>query len=80
MKPVIDYFLDNKFSMRYVDSSLNVVNYLRINYMEESKISITYKEGSIKVVGKGLKIKKLLDNEILVVGSIENIIIGELDG
>ena len=68
-----NYIEDNNFRFSYIDNQLDIINYLRINYMEDSKISLNYKEGNIVIKGNNLRIKKLLDDEILIVGDIENI-------
>lgn len=67
------YIEDNNFRFSYIGNQLDVINYLRINYMEDSKVSLHYKEGNIVIKGNNLRIKKLLDDEILIVGDIENI-------
>ena len=36
-------------------------------------MSVSYREGILVIKGQDLRIQKLLDNEILVVGKIENI-------
>ena len=44
-----------------------------INYMEDEKISLSYHSGTIVIKGENLRVQKLLDNEIVIVGEIENI-------
>ena len=41
--------------------------------MEDEKISLSYHLGTIVIKGENLRVKKLLDNEIVIVGEIENI-------
>ncbi|MDD6223905.1 MAG: YabP/YqfC family sporulation protein [bacterium] len=72
-----DYIQDNEFRFFYNNNQLNVINYLKINYMEDSKISLGYKNGSLIIKGQNLRIRKLLDSEILIIGSIQNIEIRE---
>lgn len=67
------YIEDNDFRFSYIDNQLDIINYLRINYMEDNKVSLHYKDGNIVIKGDNLRIKKLLDDEILIVGNIENI-------
>lgn len=68
-----EYIEDNKFRFSFVNNQLDIINYLRINYLEENKISLHYKDGNLVIKGNNLRIKKLLDDEILIVGDIENI-------
>lgn len=72
-----EYICDSIFRFSYNKDKLNVVNYLKINYMENTKISLNYSGGNLVVKGNNLRIKKLLDEELLIVGDIENIEIKE---
>ena len=73
MSRLLEYIQDNAFRITYLNSRLNVVNYTKINYLEDHKISVSYREGILVIKGQELRIQKLLDNKILVVGKIENI-------
>lgn len=67
------YIKDDEFRFTFVGRGLDVVNYSRINYMEDNKISLSYENGTFIVKGDNLRIQKLLDDEILIVGNIQNI-------
>ena len=67
------YINDINFQIVYINNELNIVNYEKINYMEDEKISLLHKNGTVVIKGKDLRVKKLLDNEIIVVGNFENI-------
>lgn len=41
--------------------------------MEENRISLQYEKGSVVVNGASLVVKKLMDEEILIVGNISSI-------
>ena len=73
MLSVMRYINDNDFKIVYVNNMLNVVNYKKINYMEDSKISLSSNDFNINVTGKDLRVKKLLDNEIAIVGTFSTI-------
>ena len=73
MSRLLDYIQDNASRITYLKSRLDVVNYTKINYLEDRKISVSYTEGIVVIKGQNLRIQKLLDDEILVVGKIENI-------
>lgn len=68
-----DYILDEEFQILYLKEKVNIKNYLKINYMERERVSLAYSNGSVIVYGRNLRIKKLLDSEILIEGNIETI-------
>lgn len=70
---IMRYINDTDFQIVYINNELNVINYDRINYMENEKISLSSKVGTVVVTGENLRVKKLLDNEIVIVGDIRNL-------
>lgn len=70
---IMRYINDTDFQIVYINGELNVINYDKINYMEDEKISLSYKNGTIVIIGENLRVKKLLDNEIVIVGDIKNL-------
>jgi len=68
IRKVIDYIKEDNFEIRIDNDYINIINYLSVNYMEEDKISIRYKDGSILIKGQGLSVIKMLDEEILIKG------------
>ncbi len=70
---VMRYINDTDFQIIYWNGNLNIVNYEKINYMEDSKISISSKNQNIVVNGENLRVKKLLESEILIVGEFFSI-------
>lgn len=72
-----DYINDNEFRFSYKKDYLNIVNYIKINYLEDTKISLNTSSGVVVVKGENLRIRKLLDDEILIGGNIQNIEIKE---
>lgn len=65
-----NYIANDEFNITIADNIINVNNYIELNYMEDEKISLTHKKGKLLIKGKNLVVKKLLDNEILIVGDI----------
>lgn len=65
--------MDEQFQVQYFRGKINIKNYTKINYMENERVSLCYVSGNVIVHGKNLRIKKLLDNEILIDGNIETI-------
>jgi len=68
-----EYILDEEFQILYLKEKVNIKNYLKINYMEKERVSLAYLNGNVIIYGKNLRIKKLLDSEILIEGNIETI-------
>ena len=74
MLDIRKFINDSSFQILYRNNSLNIINYTDINYMEESKISISvYNNKKILIKGNNLTVKKLLESEILIVGNITSI-------
>lgn len=67
------YINDVDFQVIYINNEINIVNYEKINYMENEKVSLSHKNGTVVIKGTNLRVKKLLDNEIVIVGSFENV-------
>ena len=70
---IMRYINDTDFQIIYINNQLNIVNYEKINYMEDEKISLSHKAGTIIIKGTNLRVKKLLDNEIVIVGTFNDI-------
>ena len=64
---------DSSFQILYINSSLNIINYTSINYMDDNKISIDYYANKLFIKGNNLSVKKLLESEILISGDILSI-------
>lgn len=67
------YINDTDFQIIYINNSINILNYDRINYMEDTKVSFSYQNRTIIIKGENLRVKKLLDNEIIIIGEINNV-------
>jgi sporulation protein YqfC len=70
---IMRYINDTDFQIVYINQELDIINYDRINYMENEKISLSYQDKSVVIKGDNLRVKKLLDNEIVVIGEINTI-------
>lgn len=77
MNGVIDYIRDNEFKMLVLEEKIDVVNYLDLLTMDEKRVSFTTKTGRVIIRGENLSVKKLLDKEVLIVGQIKTIEMGE---
>lgn len=70
---IMRYINDIDFQIIYINNEINIINYEKINYMEDSKISISYKNGTVIILGENLRAKKLLDDEIIIAGTFNNV-------
>lgn len=68
-----DYVLEKEFKISYVNNKLDIVNYLNIDHFDDNKIMIRHEKGLLVIKGKSLIIGKMIDDEVLVCGKIENI-------
>lgn len=68
-----NYTTDNNFSMIYKNKSLNVINYTKILDFSSTLISFEYSGACYYVEGENLVISKMVDDEILITGSIKKI-------
>ena len=66
------YFNEDKFKIIYYNNLLNVINYKELILLSEDKI-VLKNEDFIIIKGSNLSILKLLDNEILINGFVNNI-------
>lgn len=73
IRKVIDYVREDSFEVRIDNNYISIINYEDIHYMEEEKISVQYKEGTIVISGEKLVVVKLLDKEMLIKGKFTNI-------
>ena len=68
-------YVDKKiFEIHIFNNSININNYDEIITLTDSIITIKYNDIShVTIKGKNLSIKRLLDNEILIEGKVEDI-------
>ena len=57
----------------YLDNKLNILNYDEIIILLDNKIILSKNNNIITITGSNLTLLILLDNEILIKGSIKNI-------
>jgi len=73
MLNIRSFINDTSFQILYKDNTLDIINYTNINYMEDSKISISYMNNKLLIKGTDLTVKKLLESEILITGNFVSI-------
>ena len=73
---VRNYIGENQFKIIIYSNMVNIINYKNIDEINNNKISIISTK-KIIISGQNLKIKKLENNEVLIIGIINNIKINE---
>lgn len=68
-----NYIKDNDYKITYFKNYIDVSNYIEIKEFSSNKIVVKYKNGINIINGSNLVISKMLDNEILISGEINNI-------
>lgn len=76
-KKIDDYLFDNKFKINITDKYVNIVAYDEVVDFSSNKIIVKNKEKLITIEGKDLIISKMMDNELLINGLINNISINK---
>ena len=73
LKAIKQYVLENEFKLIFLNNKLNVINYGNIDHFDNNKIIISYDNNVVVVKGMDLVVSKLLNQEILIEGKINNI-------
>ena len=68
-----EYINDNEFRLTVFSDRVHVMNFLNIVSLEEERISFLTSKGRVIIKGKKLCLNKLLDDEVLISGTIMNI-------
>ena len=73
-KRINEYINENHYKMTIINNNqINVINYQEIDDFSSDKIKIKYQSGYSIIHGHNLVIRKMLDDEILITGVINNI-------
>ncbi len=70
LKSINKFISNNDFSINILNNSIDINNFIDIVILESDKIILQIPSGYLKIVGNNLVIKKLLNNEILINGSL----------
>lgn len=70
---LVNYIKDDSLKIKYVNNTINVVNYDSVLEVKEDVITIIKDKKVIVIKGSDLKLNKLLDNEVLITGIINKI-------
>lgn len=68
-----NYMEDNTFRFTIYENKIHIINFQKIITLEENEIAFTTKNKMVKIFGKDLNLKKLLKDELLIIGNINRI-------
>lgn len=68
-----NYINDKNYSMIYKYNKLDIINYTEIVDFTSKIITIRHNNNIYQIKGSNLVIARMMDNEILISGNIENI-------
>ena len=68
-----NYINENNFKITIGINYVNLVNYTLVLDFNSNLVSIKYNNGIVDISGTNLVVNKMLKDEILVTGNIENI-------
>lgn len=68
-----DIILDTEFKITVLLDRIDIINYESIGHFDNNKVIVRHKNGDIVIKGKNLVVSKLMNDEVLVKGKIENI-------
>lgn len=74
MNRIINYIKNDNFEFRYINNLLNIINIKEIKNINDDLIKIISNTNNMIIIkGNNLVLKKILNNEILISGSIKSI-------
>lgn len=72
-KELKNFILEKDLEITFKKNTVMIVNYISIDHFENEKIIVKCENKTVIIKGENLRIKRLLKDEILVVGMIKNI-------
>ena len=73
LKSLNKYIKDNEFSINILENFIDINNFLDITILETNKIVLETPYGYLRIIGNNLVIKKLLEKEIVIIGTINSL-------
>ena len=67
------YLNDEEFKFIYYENKIYITNYKRIIVLEDNYVSFQSKNKIITITGNNLILKRLVDNDMLLAGTITKI-------
>ena len=73
LNKISDYLSDNTFRLTLYEDRIHIINYHKIISLEDNYVSLYYNDKKLSITGTNLSLKKLLDNEMLIIGNISKV-------
>jgi len=73
IKKIINYIKEPYLKIIYFNNTIDIINYDKILEIKDNLVIITIDDKKIMIHGNDLKLKKMLDDEILITGLIKKI-------
>ena len=73
LEKISNYVNDKEFRLTLYNDKIHIINYKKIISLENNYLSILCLNKKILVTGNNLILSKILDNELLIKGTINNI-------
>ncbi len=70
---VKDYILDEEFRITFFENRFLGINFLKILSLEEGRVSFSTSYGRVVVKGEGFTLNRLLENEVLISGRVDQV-------
>lgn len=68
-----NYLLEEEFEIHIFPNKVDIVNYTNIDHFDNNSVIIRHTDGILVIKGKNLVVSKLLQDEVLVEGTIQNL-------
>lgn len=68
-----EYIDSKELKITILENRVNIINYDKLRDINDKEIVLTKDRKKIKILGKRLKLNKLIENEVLVLGLIEKV-------
>ena len=65
-----NYFFDDNYVINIYEGYFHICNYTKVNHLSDKEVVISINNFKINIKGKDFLVSKMLDNEILIKGSI----------
>lgn len=76
VRDIREYLKEEKLEIRITLNSVDVVNYKELDHFDSNKVMVYHDNGLITITGSNLVVSRLLNKEVLILGSINKIELG----
>jgi len=74
IRNIVNYIKDDSFQFKYINNSIDIVNYQEIKTLSDNLISLMDKNNHLLIIrGEQLVLKKMISDEVLITGNIKSI-------